>query len=390
MTAPPDWINELPAQIGGWLASVRDPARFGLFKDCVDSKIPHAFPASLVGLSRWMKLQSCKLEEVPGYSPAAYRATVKSIQGCQQPATGLIIEPQLDARFPDKQEARAYLTFRKAVTRYTLDLLAALKAQPLYPYAETGTHGRPDPVEYLRYMKTGNWNEPWGIGSHAAGQTRELFYLIDAGHTEYIPAVCEGIAFILAQQNPVTGMWGPSSTPLYQQISGALKVIGRFLFYLGIELPHMDKLADSCIRHHADGGFYADGDDMCFPRNVAEMCIACLESSDYRREELLATLTSIAEMIRQYQMPDGAFASDRTGCGRIQWCGAEICGSPTQPRSNMNGTQGALWAFGLIGPYLGWTNLPFENPQAGWRERVARLKYRIVLTPGGKVAIVQR
>lgn len=178
--------------------------------------------------------------------------------------------------------------------------------------------------------------------------------------------------------------------PLYQQISGALKIIGRLKFYMGIDIPHMDRLADSCIKHHANGRFYEHGDDMCFPRNVAEMCIACLEQSDYRRDDLRQTLVSLAEFIRTYQQSDGGFSSSRCGKTDITWCGGRICGPASTPRSNISGAQGAIWAIGMIGNYLGWPDMPFTNPQGDWRDRVESLRYSISLGPDGKVQVAAK
>jgi hypothetical protein len=159
---------------------------------------------------------------------------------------------------------------------------------------------------------------------------------------------------------------------------------------MGYEVPHLDRLADSCITHHADGSFYADIDEMCIPRNVAEMCMACLEHSDYRREELLATMASIAEYIHKFQQPDGGFASSTRGTDAIGWCGAAIAPESKTPRGNINGTQGAMYCLALLGEYLGWEDLPWTFPMAGWRERVAALKYRIIRTESGKIEIVKR
>lgn len=389
---PPEWVEESSRTIVQWLLSVMDENRFGLFRDCVDSEIPHTFPASFVGLSRLMAMKSVGLEELPGYSTSKVLQSIEFIQNCQDSNTGLYIDPELDRRCSDKDRA----ALRRAVTAYSVNLLGALGADPLWPYSSLGDHGVPDAQNYLQALREGDWSKPWGIGSWAGRATCELFMKIEEGHTEYIPALCRGIEFILTQYNPDTGMIGASSIPLYEQISGALKVIGQFVFRLGVELPYMNRLADSCIKYHGDKSFYSGTDDMCIPRNVAEMCVACLEMSEYRRDELLGTLDSIGEHIYSFRMPDGAFASDRSGISPIYWGGAKICGPAKMRRGNMNGTQGAIWAIGLISEYLDWDEKAFRSLSAdwrskitGWKNRVTQYKYRVIVFENMKVEVAE-
>lgn len=389
-TEIPQWINELPEKVSCWLKTVMNKERFGLFMDCVDSEVPFTLPASTIGLSRLMMVDSILLEQVSGYSPERLRETVLYIQNCQQPDTGYFIDPYLDERFVNKHDTEEYKAFRRAITKYSIEFLSCLNAEPLYKCSQTSEKGNPDPQEYLRYIKNGDWDKPWAIGSHAGIQTRELFYLINEGQEKYIESVCEGIDFILSKQNPETGMWGKSSIPLFEQISGTLKIVGRLKFNFGMDIPYLDKLADSCIKYHSNGGFYSEVDDLLLPRNVAEMCIACLESSDYRREEILETLKSLVHLMSKYQMPDGAFASEQTGKHRIQWCGAQISMVSQKPRSNMVGTQAILYILGLLSSYLGWENFKISNPLGNWQEKIEKLKYRIVLNTSGKVEIVKK
>ncbi|MDP6124484.1 MAG: hypothetical protein QGH20_01865 [Candidatus Latescibacteria bacterium] len=130
-------------------------------------------------------------------------------------------------------------------------------------------------------------------------------------------------------------------------------MIGRFLFWMDFAPPYMDRLADSCISHHADGGFYDGSEDMCIPRNVAEMAIACMETSDYKREGLLDTLVSIVGTIGSHRMDDGAFASDLSWRQAIGWCGASICGPAGKTPWRSYGNLGSGICAWMIGDYLG-------------------------------------
>lgn len=386
-----NWIHTLPGSILGWLDRMQSQ-RWGFYKDCYDAEMEYVFPASHVALRLVKMLRKADdISKLPGYSQHQSKANVEYIQSCQQPAGGFFIDPMLDSRFKAPGDSAALEAFRRTVTKYTIEMLGEhYNALPLYSYSESGDDGNPDPRTFLNYLKHADWDKPWATNSHAGGKVRELFNCINIGNEEFITPLREGLEIILSHQNPQTGMWGACEIPLYEQISGALKIINRLKFYMGVDLPYMDKLADSCIKHHVDGGFYKDADNMCFPRNVAEMCVACLEQSDYRRGDLMKTLASIAKMIGEYQQPDGAFATSKCGREALTWCGGRICGESAVPRSNITGTQGAAWGLGMIGHYLDWPDMPFSDPQENWRERIAKQKYRIIVDSKGRVEIVKK
>ena len=141
----PEWVPQVREKMVSWLQSVMAPKHFGLFKDCVDSEVPHNLMASAVGLTRLMSLRSWRIEDVPGYSEEALKRTVDYVRGCQQPESGLFIDPYLDERFSTKSDDCAYLAFRRAVTNYAHTRLSRLDSGPLYEYSPTGRAGRPDP-----------------------------------------------------------------------------------------------------------------------------------------------------------------------------------------------------------------------------------------------------
>ncbi len=389
----PDWFDEVHKSISRWIASITD-RQTGMLKDCIDSEIPFAIPATSHGFAIFENGLGKSRFELPYYDESKEKGIIEFVQNAQDEKTGLVIDPQLDPRFYQPDNEREYRNFRVAVTRYAEGLLKRLGAELKYPFTEAGGTKKPDPQKALAYIKTGDWDKPWGTGSHSSAIVREFFYLINSGHEEYIPITCEMIEFILSKQNPETGMWGKSSIPLYEQISGTLKVLGRFYFQLGMNIPNLDKLADSCIEHHKDKSFYAESDDMCIPRNVMEMCILCLDASEYRKEELESTLISLLEHIYKYHYkPDGAFSSYHSGTKPIQWCGARICGESQTPRSNINGTAGACHSFNMIGEYFHWTNkvsFPCKTFQSDWRNKLAELKYKIVATDRGTIEIIRK
>ncbi len=388
----PSWFDEVHKSMVEWIISMMDEDT-GMLKDCIDSEIPFTIPATSHGLGILEGGLGKSRFDLPGYDEEKEKRIIEYVRSAQDEKTGLVIDPLLDKRFTEPENQREYKNFRVAVTRYAEGLLKRLGSGLKYPFTVTGGTGKPDPQKALEYIKTGDWDKPWGTGSHSAGIVREFFFLINDGYEEYIPATCEMIEFIMSKQNPETGMWGKSSIPLYEQISGTLKVLGRFFFNLGMDIPYLDKLADSCIEHHRDRSFYSEIGNHCIPRNVMEMCVVCLEHSDYRREELIDTLISIVDYFYEnHYKPDGAFGT-REGTEPIGWCGAHICGESQMPRSCINATAAALHTFNMVGEYLGWAGkvpFPCKTYQSNWRENIAKLKYKIVRTKNGKYEILRK
>lgn len=384
----PDFIKTLPERLLRWQQELSSPEYFGLCKECIDSEIPFSFPASGVMLT-WLK-DFGMYERIPGYTKSAMKKTAKYVRSFQQKDTGFIIHPYMDERFYNKQDETAYNEFREAVTSYTRTLLKQLGSDLKYPFSRTFKEkGETNGDAFVRYVETSNWDNPWNVGSHAGAMAVELLDEINRGHMELIPALEKGTELILLHQNPETGMIGKSNIPLYEQISGALKVYPRLVMYMGMVLPHFDRLADSCIKHHSDRSFYEEIDNMCIPRNTLEMCDLCLEFSDYRREELLETISSVTEYIHnKYQMSDGLYASTSSGREAIGWCGASIAPKTNSPRSNINGTQGAIWAFGISAKYLGWKDTCLKYPRGEWQKNLTKRKYIAQLTPKGRVKVV--
>lgn len=253
--------------------------------------------------------------------------------------------------------------------------------------------GKFDSKHYLEFIKSGDWDHaPWGIGSHAALQTFQLFKLVNEGHDDLIPTLVEGAEFIISKQNPRTGMWGTDDASLAQQIGGTLKVIGRFQGYMGLVVPHMDKLADSIIANHRRGTFYGDGGDTpCVPRNIAEMAQSCIDVSDYRKDELRQVLVELADQLKRFEREDGGFSETWAGASPVYWCGALVSDKAKEPRSDVVGVQLNLDTAVRLYQRLDWTGGPWE-PATDWKTYIEEqgFKYEITCDANGKVRVAPK
>ncbi len=382
---PPEWIHSVRGHIVDWVMTVMDPQHPGLFRMSADAFVAHDLQSSAKALG--LLLNHGGSERLPGADTMA--RTVDEVQRLQDSETGFFCDPLFEAVFADREDPEALLRLRRANAKWAKILLGHLGTEPLRPFFRTGSGGNPEPEKVLALIRDGDWSRPWGIGSHAAQGVRELFLLGDEGREDYFPYVEQGIDLILSQQNPRTGMFGDDSVPLYQQISGALKVIGNFQFSLGLRVPYLTELANSCITHHTDDGFYADSDSHCIPRNVAEMAIVCLLHSDHRAAELHATLASVAEHYHHiHGKADGGFSPTPAGTEPFGWNGTVLCPQSTTPRSSVSGTNGS-GCLGMIADALSW-DVGLPSMHRGWEERVGRLNHRIRLDGDGKAHVEEK
>lgn len=297
------------------------------------------------------------LEELPGYSPERRDGAVRFWQGWQNPTTGRFYDPATtDPSAPADPDDFCN-------EKYVIGAIRSLGAEPLHPHVtaapSTAAAGCIDPEFFLDFCA----NEPswieggWHAGSWAGGMALELMNAIEDGQTDLVPVLEQGVATILAHQDPETGLWGgPDAKPEYG-LSGALKVLMRFHYYLGVEnLPHMARLGDTLIERQAVWLAGPNTND-CFPRNAAEVMAICLEVSDYRRDDLFFALDALAQ---RYE------------------CMAD------DPR-----TQTHEHGLGILAGYLHWRDCELYNPKA-WLHRGLAYRRRVLVRPDGSVDVTLR
>ena len=161
----------------------------------------------------------------------------------------------------------------------------------------------------------------------------------------------------------------PPTAELMRRIGGTLKVVGRMYFKMGMKVPHTRELADTMINNQKNRKWFDEGNNICVPRNVAEVVAYCLEVSDYRRDELLDTLEGLTRDYQEWVNPDGSLLVTRGD------------------RSSVGVMNITIYGLGLIGGYLNWEDCPLPNPLAD-RARGFNYRYRPVLQADGTVKVV--
>ena len=357
----PAWVAEIPERIGALLIDRHlCPAGdvWGLAKRVPNQELPYDEHGSAVFIKSAVDYDLFGL--VGGWSEEARQDVIQFWQSWQSPDTGRFIDP----RYPERIVNEKYIVF----------LLDALGAEPLYAHTTTSATGEIRSDTFLqRAADDPDWERGgWGVGSHTGFMARELLDAINGnGREDLIPDLEEGLRLILTHQDPRSGLWGPPGAPLDSRIGGTLKIIGRLYFMMGMEVPHAQQLADSLVRHQADGDWFDSSVNICILRNVAEVAGFCLETLDSRRQELWDTLESVTDDLRAWRNEDGSYCDNRGESGGI--------------------SQGVFYACGLIGGYLHWVDCPLPNPLT--RDPMTRgVQHRLrpEFQPDGTVTLLAR
>ncbi|HPD31334.1 MAG TPA: hypothetical protein PLL20_15180 [Phycisphaerae bacterium] len=354
----PARFNAIPDRLADILIEkhlYKDGEVWGLAKTVPDQGYPYDEMGSctFAGLVRQYNLY----DKVGPLDDAARTKALKFWQSWQDPATG---------RFKDPRDPK-----RQVNEKYVVGLIGQLGGEPLYKWTTTGTDKKIETRVFLeRSREDPDWqNGGWGVGSHTGFQAVEIFEAINSGQVELIPDLEKGVQQILSHQDPDDGLWGPPSAELMRRIGGTLKVIGRLYFKMGMHVPHTRELADAMIEHSRNGDWYKHGANSCVPRNAAEVTAYCLEVSDYRYDELLEVLESLAKDYESWVLPDG-----RTLIAR---------GDP----SNVGLQYTTLYGLGIIAAYLHWEDCQLPNPLAD-NPRGQGYRYQVGLLPDGSVKVI--
>jgi hypothetical protein len=383
-----DTLREIESGVTAWFESVMDKGGMpGLFKDCADAFEPFTVTATgaASAVLGWMD----KLGALKGLSKESLLRRAEWARSLQDPESTLFIDPNLERHLlPEVENDPVQLKcFRRAVTKYAEPVVRAGGLEPLTPVRLTDPRPDPAPESLMRDILDLDWEKhPYAAGSQAGGLCIEFFTYVCGGKTQYIPCLEESLNFLLSRQNPLTGMWGSGDLSVGEQVSATLKVGGRFIWQLRCPFPRMDRLAESVLKAHRDGKIY-ESDSMCMKRNMLELAVTCLLNGDTLKDEMRVCVRESLDLILRHRQPDGAFASESTGTSDIGWCGARVADFSRTPRSNINGTQGAVYAADLAAFALGGASATWPGYKKDIIDAGEKHSLRVKINHSGKAEI---
>ena len=74
----------------------------------------------------------------------------------------------------------------------------------------------------------------------------------------------------------------------------------------------------------------------------------------------------------------------------IGWCGTQLSDASDTPRSNINGTEAAIFTLGLIAYALGWPDYPMNWDRGKQFDQPDCRSYQVLIDEDGKVEVVKR
>ncbi len=359
----PRRFNAIPDRIGEILIDKHHhphPKLWGLAKRVPAQDLPYdeVGSATFFNLVREFDLYA----RVGELDDTTRRRTLEYWQSWQDPETGRFHDPDRPDRVVNE--------------KYVVGLIGALGGEPSVPWTTTSTSKKIETDVFLKRTKQDeDWARGgWSVGSHTGLMAVEIFRHIDglpdgeAPDPQLAKDLERGMNQILAHQDPCTGLWGaPDADPMHR-IGGTLKVIGRFYYALGLEVPHTRKLTDTLIDYQRTGTWFKHGQDSCVPRNVAEIMAYCLEADDYRRDDLLDAMALLAKDYEHWVTPEGhtLMHRDRPDTVGIQYT--------------------TIYGLGILGGYLHWEDCRLRNPLDG-RARGGK-RCRVELDDDGDVQLL--
>ena len=394
MNQSPDWAMELPQSVAAWFETIMDDGPvWGRFRDCVDAKLPYYLSATACA--------SYTIEDLnvrfPGWTAEGLTARAEWVLPMQDEETTFFIDRDLEALLlPEIADSPVQLaSFRRAVTGKTLSLLATAGVSPRFPVRLAGVSREPDPdpEAFMQSILVLDWSNPWGACSQTTRLLVNLYNeYITQGREEYIPAFKRGFEFILSKQDPQTGLWQAPGKSIGVQLSGALKALCLVFWDWRVIPPRLDRIADTVLESHHSGALYADAPNggILYERNGVDLAIMAYLALDYRRDELRAYIESVADRIAKYRQPDGGFSSDYGGQMAIGWCGTQLSDGSDKPRSNINGTEAAVFTLGLIAYALGWSDYPMNWDRGKQFDQPDCRPYEVLIDEDGKVDVAKR
>jgi hypothetical protein len=298
-----------------------------------------------------------KLADMPGYSAENHGRAVAFWQSWQNRQSGYFYNPE----FTDPQNPGEYADHERngKVTngKYLTSIYRLLGVEPLYPSPFSGT-AEVDLEHTWDLLEQGHGN---GIGM----QSWQMLQAIDHGRHDYIPYLELAGSALLKRIDPVEARIGKQLDKPWSEYGGmanTFKFYRRYIEYFGCEnMPHLTTITNQILAH---AGQIAEAGYIGHQRNAVEVCVICIQHSDYRKAELLQAMALLALSIARDPLAkvkdDGATPYATYGLSMaasyLNWRGWPVKNGAFL--ETMNFTQGAIHDSRLTtGPYQRWINV---------------------------------
>ncbi len=236
------------------------------------------------------------LDSVPEERRGEWR---EFILACQDAQTGIFYDPLLrhaDVAAPYDWE---YVTWQ--MTFFALGALDALGAKPRYRTTFRDLLKTPSAVG--ERLDGGNWTEPWGESNRVMFL---LTFLLNEGAVDLAHCV---LNWLDAHQDPETGFWGTQHGATLREGMAAAFHFYSYYFYLDRPVHHAQAIIDHTLQLQEPDGLYTagGGGGACADLDAVDTLVKFSLLTDYRAEDIKASLSRSYSAILANQRPSGAF-----------------------------------------------------------------------------------
>lgn len=215
-------------------------------------------------------------QTAPGFTAAEW---VTRLRGFQNPETGLVPElvPSAKDRARESPDVSRYPTM---IVNYALECLGSNLPRPVFDEV-------PTPAKLRRHLASLPWaDHAWGAGDWIDCHGSCLW--ANAKYFDRKPPLADLFAWLEANCNPVTGMWGNPTvdTRWLQPVNGFYRLTRGTFAQFGSPLPYPERSIDTTLQHAGDREFFAKGkENACNVLDVVHPLGLCLKQTTHRRAE---------------------------------------------------------------------------------------------------------
>ncbi|HEX8616721.1 MAG TPA: hypothetical protein VF911_03950 [Thermoanaerobaculia bacterium] len=343
--------------LGGWVERMAAGLEPGRFRYCQHRRLAPATGHRAQFVTCFAVKTACNTGLWNEWSAERREGAIAFIRSFQLPDGRFVDRAMhrrfaLGAAFDRLRHPRATLPDEEASinaeTRQSAATLLDVGVMPAHRLPETHA----DPESVRQFVRSLDWNVPWGAGSHTS---HLIFFLhVNAKHggaNVVDPRIDAAFEELDRVRDPRSGTWLTGDVATQMRINGAMKVLTAYR-WTGRPLEYADRLLDTAL----DATFAEDG--CSFLNRLFVVQQAVRHCGDYRRDDVRALAARSFERVRAFHRDDGGFSFYTTRAQR-RYFGAYVSLGGVQ--SDMHGATMLTWAIAISLELLG------LSQRAGWR-----------------------
>ena len=247
------------------------------------------------------------LESLEGVSPQERKSWCLYVQSCQDPSSGLFLDPLLE-QFPVESELhdRAYIEL--LMTYFAIQSLDALGEAAVHPLRFLAQFETPGAI--AAWLDRLDWSNPWLESNRVMFVVAGLIHRAEKEGDTAAPALYHQVLDWLDRaQDTKTGLWGTrQGASLSNAIAGAYHFV-PFYEYVHRPVRSVSKIIGAALSLQQDDGLFGPGPGggACEDLDVIDLLATLTNQFNYRASDIKKSLIRSFWSIWNLQNADGGF-----------------------------------------------------------------------------------